>query len=165
MNPWETSRFYPRRGERGETVNAPDDHTECRHGGHFHCPDCGYECDRDVVGAINVGPKYLSDSTMEAAEPVAYMETGNAVHASFPSPTFDGRTETGARSTGVQSTATQQQDSASGCQTRMTRYCATPKRGGSAMGGLRQNCSSKTGRQLPSGSVVTHVLASAIESD
>uniref|UniRef100_UPI003139027A zinc ribbon domain-containing protein n=1 Tax=Halorientalis persicus TaxID=1367881 RepID=UPI003139027A len=28
---------------------------EQRHGGNFHCPECGYECDRDVVGAIKSG--------------------------------------------------------------------------------------------------------------
>ncbi len=69
VNPWGTSRFCPRCGERGQTVKAPDNHRECRHGGHFHCEGCGYECDRDVVGAINVGRKHLSDSKMEEAEP------------------------------------------------------------------------------------------------
>jgi IS605 OrfB family transposase len=158
VNPWGTSRYCPRCGERGETVKAPDDHTECRHGGHFHCPSCGYECDRDVVGAINVGRKYLSDSKMETAKPVAYTEAGK--HASFPSPAVEG-----ARSTGVQSAAEQEQDTASGCQTQLTRYCTTANRGESSTGGLSQNRSSNTGRQLPSGSVTTHVLASAIESD
>lgn len=131
-------------------MKAPDDHTECRHGGHFHCESCGSECNRDVVGVINVGRKYLSDSTMEKAKPVAYIEAGN--HASFPSPAVEG-----ARSSGVQSTAEQQQDSASGCQTRLARHCATGKRGESEMemGGLHQNQnqSSNTGRQLPSGSI------------
>ena len=152
-NPWGTSRYCPRCGERGETVKAPDDHTECRHGGHFHCPSCGCECDRDVVGAINVGRKYLSDSKMGSAKPVAYTETGNA-HASFPSPAVSG-----ARSTGVQSTADQEQDTASGCQTRLAQYCATVRRGGSKKGGLHQNHSSNTGRQLPRGSVTRYVLA------
>ncbi len=128
VNPWGTSRYSPRCGDHGETVNAPDDHTECRHGGHFHCPECGYECDRDVVGALNVGRKQLSDSKMEEAKPVAYTETGN--HASFPSPAVEG----GARSTGVQSAATQ--DSARGCQTQLTQHCATAKRGGLVTGGL-----------------------------
>ena len=45
VNPWGTSRYCPRCGERGRTVKAPDDYTECRHGGHFHCPECGYECE------------------------------------------------------------------------------------------------------------------------
>lgn len=81
---WGTSRHCPRCGERGRTVNAPNDYTECRHGGYFHCPNCGYECDRDVVEGVNVGRKYLSDSKMEKASPAAYMEAGN--HASVPSP-------------------------------------------------------------------------------
>ncbi|PSP31563.1 transposase, partial [Halobacteriales archaeon QH_10_67_22] len=83
VNPWGTSRYCPRCGERGRTVNAPDDHSDCRHGGHFHCPECEYECDRDVVGALNVGRKHLADRQMEAANPVAYTEAGN--HAIFPS--------------------------------------------------------------------------------
>ncbi len=156
VNPWGTSRYCPRCGSRGETVKSPDDHTECRHGGHFHCPGCGYECDRDMVGAINVGRKCLSDSTMEEANPVAYMETGT--HASFPSPAVTG--ETGARSTGVQSTAhSQQQDTAGSRQTQLTQYCPTATRGGLLAGGLLQNQSNNTGRQLPSGSIIPYVLA------
>ena len=153
VNPWGTSRHCPRCGERGQTVKAPDDHTECRHGGHFHCPECGYECDRDVVGAINVGRKYLSDSKMEEANPVAYTETGN--HASFPSPV------NGARSAGVQSATSQ--DTASGRQTSLTQYCSTAS-GESDTGGLSQSHGSHTDRQLSSGSVMQHVLASATDS-
>ena len=153
VNPWGTSRYCPRCGENGRTVNAPDDHTECRHGGHFHCPACGYECDRDVVGALNVGRKHLSGSQMEAANPVAYTEVGK--HASFPSPA-------GARSAGVQS-ATEQQGAASGRQTHLSRVRATPltaKRGETDTGGLHQNQGSNTGLRRPSGSVIRHVLAS-----
>ena len=158
VNPWGTSRYCPRCGERGQTVNAPDDHTECRHGGHFYCPECGYECDRDVVGAINVGRKHLSESKMEEANPAAYTEAGN--HASFPSPS-------GARSTGVQSaTDTRKQDSASGRQTYLSRVRATPltvKRGERELGGLHQSRGGKTGLRRPSGSITTHVLASATD--
>jgi hypothetical protein len=89
---------------------------------------------------------------METAKPVAYTEAGK--HASFPSPTVEG-----ARSTGVQSAAEQEQDTASGCQTRLTRYCATANRGESDVGGLRENHGSNTGRQLPSGSITRYVLA------
>ena len=158
VNPWGTSRYCPRCGERGRTVKAPDDYTECRHGGHFHCPECGYECDRDVVGAVNVGRKHLSDTQMEEANPAAYTEAGN--HASFPSPS-------GARSTGVQSaTDTQKQDPASGRQTHLSRFRAMPlivKRGERESGGLHQNQGSNTGLRRPSGSVTQHVLASATD--
>ena len=157
VNPWGTSRHCPRCGEEGRTVKAPDDHTECRHGGHFHCPGCGYECDRDVVGAINVGRKYLSNTQMEEANPAAYMEAGN--HARFPSPR-------GARSAGVQS-ATDQQDKASGRQTRLSQFRAAPltaKRGGRDTGGLHQNHGSNTGLRRPSGSVTKDLLASATGS-
>jgi IS605 OrfB family transposase len=165
VNPWGTSRYCPRCGERGETVKAPDDHTACRHGGHFHCPECGYECDRDVVGAVNVGRKHLSESKMEAANPVAYTEAGN--HASFPSPS-------GARSAGVQST-TEQQDAASGRQTHLSRFRSTPltsrrdrtrsttKRGERDTGGLHQNRSRNTGLRKPSSSVTRYILASTTE--
>ncbi|WP_299263336.1 transposase [Halorientalis sp.] len=156
VNPWGTSRHCPRCGENGRTVKAPDNHTEQRHGGHFHCPECWYECDRDVVGAVNVGRKYLDGSKMEGANPVAYMEAGK--HARFPSPR-------GARSTGVQS-ATDQQDMASGRQTRLSQYCSsslTAKRRETGAGGLHQNHGSNTTRQWVSGSVTRYVLASTTE--
>jgi IS605 OrfB family transposase len=158
VNPWGTSRYCPRCGGRGRTVIAPDDHTECRHGGHFHCPECGYECDRDVVGALNVGRKHLAGTQMEGANPVAYTETGN--HASFPS-----RSSTRARSAGVQS-ATDQQEAASGRQTHLSRVRPTPltaKRGERATGGLHHNHGSKMGLRRPSGSITRHVLASAAD--
>jgi len=164
-NPWGTSRFCPRCGERGRTVNAPNDHEECRHGGHFHCPECGYECDRDVVGAVNVGRKHLSGSKMEEANSAAYMATEN--HASFPSPSE------GARSTGVQS-ATDKQDRASGRQTRLSQFRAMPltsdgtapvstmKHGERDMSGLHQN-HRNTGQRTPRGSVTQSVLANATD--
>jgi len=157
VNPWGTSRFCPRCGERGRTVNAPNDHEECRHGGHFHCPTCGYECDRDVVGAVNVGRKHFSDSKMEEANPAEYISAGN--HASFPSPSE------GARSTGVQS-ATDQQDMANGRQTHLSQYCSsslTAKRRESDTGGLQKNQGSNTAQQWVSGSITQYVLASITE--
>jgi len=157
VDPWGTSRYCPRCGERGQTVKAPDDHTECRHGGHFHCRKCGYECDRDVVGALNVGRKHLSDSKMEKANPAAYTEAGK--HASFPSPAD------GACSTGVQSTVNTQ-DSASGRQTQLPHIRSTPltvKCGETDMGGLRQNHGRNTGLRKPSRSITAHVLASTTD--
>jgi IS605 OrfB family transposase len=165
-NPWGTSRFCPRCGERGRTVNAPNDHEDCRHGGHFHCPTCGYECDRDVVGAINVGRKHLSGSKMEEANSAAYMATEN--HASFSSSSED------TRSAGVQS-ATDQQDMASGRQTRLSQFRAVPltsdgtapvstlKRGERDTSGLHHNHSRNTGQRTPRGSVTQCVLASATD--
>jgi IS605 OrfB family transposase len=168
VNPWGTSRFCPRCGERGQTVNAPNDHEECRHGGHFHCPTCGYECDRDVVGAVNVGRKHLSESKMEEANSAAY--TATEKHASFPSPSE------GARSAGVQS-ATDKQDTASGRQTRLSQFRAMPltsdgtapvstmKRDERDMGGLHQNHSRNTGQRTLRGSVTQSVLANATDCD
>ncbi len=60
VNPWGTSRYCPRCGERGVTVKAPDLRVEQRSGGHFVCEACGFEGDRDYVGSVNVGRMYLS---------------------------------------------------------------------------------------------------------
>lgn len=174
VNPWGTSRHCPRCGEKGRTVKAPEDHIEQRHGGHFHCPACGYECDRDVVGAVNVGRKHLTGTTMEEANPAAYMEAGK--HARFPSPrgarsTGGERSEASRASetlavSGVQS-APDEQETASGCQTPLSQFRApslTVKRSGTDTGGLHQNHGSNTGRRRPSGSITRHVLASATGS-
>ena len=156
VNPWGTSRYCPRCVERGRTVNAPNDHTECRHGGHFYCPKCGYECDRDVVGAVNVGRKHLDACKMEEANPVEYISAGN--HARFPSPR-------GARSAGVQS-ATDEQDQASGRQTHLSQHCSsslTAKRRETDTGGLHRNHGSNTGQRCPRRSVTQAVLASTTD--
>jgi putative transposase len=170
VNPWGTSRYCPRCGERGKTVKAPNDHTEQRHGGQFHCSECGYECDRDVVGAVNVGRKYLSQSKIEGANPAEYISEGN--HASFRSPRSGARSDSGAASqtapkSGVQSATDQQeQDQASGRQTHLSHYCSsslTAKRRETATGGLHQNRGSNTARQWVSGSVTRYVLASTTD--
>jgi hypothetical protein len=166
VNPWGTSRYCPRCGERGKTVKAPTDHTELRNGGHFYCRSCEYECDRDVVGAVNVGRKHLSGGRMETANPCVYMARGN--HASFPSlPTCERvRSEAGTEDSetvsvpGVQSAANSEQDPASGRQTRLSEYrssslTTTRSR---AEGGLQQNQSRKTGLRCPSGSITRQCL-------
>ena len=169
VNPWGTSRYCPRCGERGETVKAPNDHTECRNGGHFHCPDCGYECDRDVVGAVNVGRKHLDGCKMEGANPAAYTAEGN--HASFPShPEGCDRSDASAESqtaevSGVQSASDhergRQDDVASGCQTSQSRCRAAPltvKCGRDTRGGLLQNHNRDTGLRRPNGSITRWCL-------
>lgn len=108
VNPWGTSRYCPRCGERGHTVKAPNDNTELRSGRHFQCPHCEYECDRDVVGAVNVGRKHLGDVRMERSNPADYTSAGN--HASFPSHVKCDRSEASlgletGETSGVQSTA------------------------------------------------------------
>lgn len=169
VNPWGTSRHCPRCGEKGQTVKAPNNHTEQRHGGYFHCPACGYGCDRDVVGAVNVGRKHLSNTQMEMANPVDYTSAGN--HASFPSPRSRARSSSdpGGSVSGVQSTTNtkQEQDAASGRQTRRPQFRPTPltmKRGEADTGGLHQNHGSKTVSRQASGSITMHVLASATGS-
>jgi putative transposase len=173
VNPWGTSRFCPRCGERGQTVNAPNDHEQNRHGGHFHCENCGCECDRDVVGAVNVGRKNLSRSKMEEANPAEYISPGN--HASFPSSSEDARSSSDSAESvsGVQS-ATDQQDMASGRQTRLSQFRAMPltsdgalvsttKRGEGDMSGLHQNHGRNTGQRTPGGSITRYILACTTE--
>lgn len=167
VNPWGTSRYCPRCSERGRTVNAPNDHTEYRHGGHFHCQDCGYECDRDVVGAVNVGRKHLSGSKMETANLAEYSSAGN--HASFPSSIEDARSSSDSAESvsGVQS-VTDQQDMASGRQTRLSRFRSrslTVKSGERDMGGLHQNHGRDTGLRWPRGSVTQSILANTTDCD
>jgi putative transposase len=181
VNPWGTSRHCPRCGARGQTVNAPTDHTECRYGGHFHCPSCGYEADRDYVGAVNVGRKHLSESRMETATPAAYMAAGN--HASFPSRTLRDASEAlRARSAGVdeiydlvrQPERKRSGDvqsptgtgSVSGRESRCSDRRATSpgERSGNDMGGLSQNHGGKTGWRCPSGSITRYVLTSTMGS-
>lgn len=170
VSPWGTSRYCPRCGEHGDTVKAPNDHTKCRSGGHFHCPECGYECDRDVVGAVNVGRKHLDGCRMEGANPAAYTAEGD--HASFPphqtgcdrsDASMEGET---AGVSGVQSAAEKQDAVASGRQTQLFQYRSpslTVKRSGTT-GGLHNNHSRETGLRRPSGSITQWcLLASTTE--
>jgi hypothetical protein len=158
VNPWGTSRHCPRCGKRGETVKAPNDLSELRHGGHFHCPHCEYGCDRDVVGAVNVGRKWLDARRMEEAKPVAYMAAGE--HASFPS---RARCEPRARSTGVQSAPVT--GSVSGCQTLQSPHGVTLSDGRdeAESGGLLINQSSERAQPWAAGSVVESVLTTTTE--
>lgn len=59
-----TSRSCPRCGSTGHTVKSPDHFHEVWHGGHFRCDNsrCGYQADRDYVGAVNVARVFFSDS-------------------------------------------------------------------------------------------------------
>ena len=187
VNPWRTSRYCPRCSELGKTLVAPDLRKESRNGGHFYCPHCGYECDRDVVGSLNVARVYLSDEQLGEANPVAYMETGN--HASFPSLACEVNTVgafgavdtvgTSDRSAGVQSAArtglarSRQTPSSQDCSpslhpsVRGAKLCGTLHCGN---GGLLKNHGSNTSLQwlrssrIDVGSAVSitrHVLARA----
>lgn len=150
VNPWGTSRHCPRCGDHGETVNAPNDHTECRHGGHFHCPTCGFDGDRDYVGAVNVGRKHFDECEMETATPAAYTAAGN--HASFPSHTrLASADESRTRSAGVQSTA-DVTGPVSGRQSRRShRRVPRTERNRNDTGGLLQNHGRYTGGVAPAG--------------
>lgn len=59
-----TSRSCPRCGSTGHTCKSPDHHADVWWGGHFRCDNsrCGYQADRDYVGAVNVARVYFSDT-------------------------------------------------------------------------------------------------------
>ena len=59
-----TSRSCPRCGATGHTCKSPDHHEEVWWGGHFRCDDarCGFEGDRDYVGALNVARVFFSET-------------------------------------------------------------------------------------------------------
>ena len=59
-----TSRSCPRCGATGHTCKSPDHHEEVWWGGHFRCDNarCGFEGDRDYVGALNVARVFFSET-------------------------------------------------------------------------------------------------------
>ncbi|WP_199174858.1 zinc ribbon domain-containing protein [Halegenticoccus soli] len=64
VRPRNTSRSCPRCGSTGHTTKSPDHTFEVWWGGHFCCDNarCGYQADRDYVGAVNVARVFYSDS-------------------------------------------------------------------------------------------------------
>ena len=62
--PQGTSRSCPRCGSTGHTCKSPDHHHEHCWGGHFRCDNarCGFEGDRDYIGALNVARVFFSDT-------------------------------------------------------------------------------------------------------
>lgn len=65
VRPGNTSRSCPRCGSTGHTTKSPDHSHEVWWGGHFRCDNarCGFQADRDYVGAVNVARVFFSDST------------------------------------------------------------------------------------------------------
>jgi putative transposase len=59
-----TSRSCPRCGSTGHTCKSPDHHEELWWGGHFRCDNarCGFEGDRDYIGALNVARVFFSET-------------------------------------------------------------------------------------------------------
>ncbi|WP_458207871.1 zinc ribbon domain-containing protein [Haladaptatus sp. NG-SE-30] len=64
VRPGNTSRSCPRCGSTGYTTKSPDHYHEVWWGGHFRCDNtrCGYQADRDYVGAVNVARVFFSES-------------------------------------------------------------------------------------------------------
>ena len=74
-----TSRSCPRCGSTGHTCKSPDHQQEHWWGGHFRCDNtrCGFEGDRDYIGALNVARVFFSD-TDELDHGFTSSYTGNA---------------------------------------------------------------------------------------
>jgi len=64
VRPGNTSRSCPRCGSTGHTTKSPSHSFEVWWGGHFRCDNarCGYQADRDYVGAVNVARVFFSSS-------------------------------------------------------------------------------------------------------
>jgi putative transposase len=62
--PQGTSRSCPRCGSTGHTCKSPDHNEELWWGGHFRCDNarCGFEGDRDYIGALNVARVFFSET-------------------------------------------------------------------------------------------------------
>jgi putative transposase len=63
VRPGNTSRSCPRCGSTGHTTKSPDHFHEVWWGGHFRCDNtrCGFQADRDYVGAVNVARVFFSE--------------------------------------------------------------------------------------------------------
>jgi len=73
---FKTSKVCPRCNSKGEHVKAPDRLDEKGEAYPiFHCPSCGYTADRDYVGALNVGRRFILD---ESGEKKAKLEDAKA---------------------------------------------------------------------------------------
>jgi len=71
-----TSKVCPRCNSKGEHVKAPDRLDEKGEAySIFHCPSCCYTADRDYVGALNVGRRFILD---ESGEKKAKLEDAKA---------------------------------------------------------------------------------------
>jgi IS605 OrfB family transposase len=64
VHPGNTSRSCPRCGSTGHTTKSPNHSFEVWHGGHFRCDNarCGFQADRDYVGAVNVARVFFSET-------------------------------------------------------------------------------------------------------
>jgi transposase len=56
VSPYNTSRTCPKCNSKGIFVKASDNHNKGYH--HFICPKCGFQGDRDYIGALNIGKRF-----------------------------------------------------------------------------------------------------------
>jgi len=85
VRPGNTSRSCPRCGATGHTTKSPDHLFEVWWGGHFKCDNarCGFQADRDYVGAVNVARVFFSETaTLEHGFTSSYIGDSEIVPAS-----------------------------------------------------------------------------------
>ena len=85
VHPGNTSHECPRCGSTGHTTKSPDHSFEVWWGGHFRCDNarCGFQADRDYVGAVNVARVFFSNSaTLEHDFTSSYIGDSEIVPAS-----------------------------------------------------------------------------------
>lgn len=85
VRPGNTSRSCPRCGATGHTTKSPDHSREVWHGGHFRCDNarCGFQADRDYVGAVNVARAFFSETaTLDHDFTSSYIGVSEIVPAS-----------------------------------------------------------------------------------
>lgn len=81
--PQNTSRRCSRCGATGYTTKSPDHTQEVWWGGHFRCDNsrCGFQGDRDYVGALNVARVFFAESEDWSDFSVSYIGTSEIVPA------------------------------------------------------------------------------------
>ena len=73
LQPWGTSQYCPRCGNKGYHTKAPNCAEKLASGSWFVCPCCGYNADRDYVACLNLARKALYGSLTDRTKRIAYM--------------------------------------------------------------------------------------------
>ncbi|MFW9917373.1 MAG: RNA-guided endonuclease InsQ/TnpB family protein [Candidatus Thorarchaeota archaeon] len=80
VNPWGTSSYCPRCGQKGTRIVEPRSKKVQSEGRFFSCPSCEFTADRDYIAAINIYRMHQAHRKkqyhLKRAKPVPYMATG-----------------------------------------------------------------------------------------
>lgn len=84
VNPWGTSSYCPRCGQKCQKVHAPNDFTVDSKGCCLHCDHCHFTVDRDYVGALNLYRVLCLNKqkkeTLRTTSPLLYQRRGTPAH-------------------------------------------------------------------------------------